>query len=358
MDPVSATTSSCRHGPAAGQSVSAGGEVQLRAAAGRYPPADPGPPCGGRPGREQAPGPIASTPMTRVTEPSAEHEVDIHTTAGKLADLRKRTEETLHPGRRGRGREGPRQGQADRPRAHLRAAGRGLLRRTRRAGQAPQHQLRAGGEAAAGRRRGHRLRHHRRPRRVHLQPGRHRVRRQPRRGVRREDRQGAGSGPQDRPPADRHQRRRGRTHPGGRGLAGPVQPDLPQQHPGLRRHPADLADHGRRGRRPRLLPRADRLRRHGRPDQPDVHHRPGRHQDRHRRGGDDGGARRRAHPHGQVRPRALRRLRRAGRLRLRPRPAELPAANNYADPPRYPGRGARGRDRGQPSPTRTSSWTR
>ena len=28
--------------------------------------------------------------------------------------------------------------------------------------------------------------------------------------------------------------------------------------------------------------RADRLRRHGRPDQPDVHHRPGRHQDRHR----------------------------------------------------------------------------
>src|SRR6201981_231378 len=35
--------------------------------------------------------------MTSVTEPSAEHTVDIHTTAGKLADLRKRTEETLHP---------------------------------------------------------------------------------------------------------------------------------------------------------------------------------------------------------------------------------------------------------------------
>src|SRR3954467_14480015 len=30
-------------------------------------------------------------------EPSAEHQPDIHTTAGKLADLRKRTEETLHP---------------------------------------------------------------------------------------------------------------------------------------------------------------------------------------------------------------------------------------------------------------------
>ena len=35
--------------------------------------------------------------MTSVTEPAAEHQIDIHTTAGKLADLRKRTEETLHP---------------------------------------------------------------------------------------------------------------------------------------------------------------------------------------------------------------------------------------------------------------------
>jgi propionyl-CoA carboxylase beta chain len=30
-------------------------------------------------------------------EPSAEHTIDIHTTAGKLADLRRRSEETLHP---------------------------------------------------------------------------------------------------------------------------------------------------------------------------------------------------------------------------------------------------------------------
>ena len=35
--------------------------------------------------------------MTSVTEPSAEHQVDIHTTAGKLADLKRRAEETLHP---------------------------------------------------------------------------------------------------------------------------------------------------------------------------------------------------------------------------------------------------------------------
>ncbi|MGC2795107.1 MAG: methylmalonyl-CoA carboxyltransferase, partial [Mycobacterium sp.] len=39
--------------------------------------------------------------MTSVTdhsaEPAEEHTIDIHTTAGKLAELRKRTEETLHP---------------------------------------------------------------------------------------------------------------------------------------------------------------------------------------------------------------------------------------------------------------------
>jgi propionyl-CoA carboxylase beta chain len=39
--------------------------------------------------------------MTSVTEPpveaSSEHQIDIHTTAGKLADLRKRAEEALHP---------------------------------------------------------------------------------------------------------------------------------------------------------------------------------------------------------------------------------------------------------------------
>ena len=35
--------------------------------------------------------------MTSVTEPAADHVVDIHTTAGKLADLRKRAEESKHP---------------------------------------------------------------------------------------------------------------------------------------------------------------------------------------------------------------------------------------------------------------------
>ncbi|CFD38929.1 propionyl-CoA carboxylase beta chain [Mycobacterium tuberculosis] len=48
--------------------------------------------------------PITSTPMTSVTDRSAhsaerstEHTIDIHTTAGKLAELHKRREESLHP---------------------------------------------------------------------------------------------------------------------------------------------------------------------------------------------------------------------------------------------------------------------
>src|ERR1044071_5058594 len=39
---------------------------------------------------------MTSTSETPV-EARAEHEIDIHTTAGKLAELRKRSEETLHP---------------------------------------------------------------------------------------------------------------------------------------------------------------------------------------------------------------------------------------------------------------------
>src|SRR4051794_22102355 len=35
--------------------------------------------------------------MTSSTKDTAEHQADIHTTAGKRADLRKRAEETLHP---------------------------------------------------------------------------------------------------------------------------------------------------------------------------------------------------------------------------------------------------------------------
>ena len=57
-----------------------------------------------------------------------------------------------------------------------------------------------------------------------------------------------------------------------------------------------------------------------------VHHRPRRHQDRHRRGRHDGGARRRPHPQHQVRQRPLHGLRRGRRDRVRQGAAVLPAA--------------------------------
>ena len=78
---------------------------------------------------------------------------------------------------------------------------------------------------------------------------------------------------------------------------------------------------GRRG----VLPRAHRLHRDGRRDQPHVHHRPGHHQDRHRRGGRLRGARRRPGAQLQVRRGALPRRRRGRRVRLRQGAAGLPA---------------------------------
>ena len=76
----------------------------------------------------------------------------------------------------------------------------------------------------------------------------------------------------------------------------------------------------------RVLPRHHRLHRHGRRDLAHVHHRPGRHQDRHRRGHRLGGARRRPHAQHQERQRALPGVRRGRRDRLRPGPALVPAA--------------------------------
>ena len=37
------------------------------------------------------------TSVAGTSQPAESHEIDIHTTAGKLADLRKRAEEALHP---------------------------------------------------------------------------------------------------------------------------------------------------------------------------------------------------------------------------------------------------------------------
>ena len=140
-----------------------------------------------------------------------------------------------------------------------------------------------------------------------------RLRRLARRGLRREDRQGHGPGDEGRLPDHRHQRGRRRPHPGGRRLPRPLRRDLPPQRARLGRHPADQHDHGQLRRRPRLLPRGHRLHDHGRPDLGDVHHRPRRHQDRHRRGRHDGGPRRRAHPQHQVGQRPLHGRRRGRR---------------------------------------------
>ena len=233
------------------------------------------------------------------------------------------------------------------------AARPGLVHRARRVRPAPLDDVRHGEAAPVRRRRRDRLRHGRRPAGVRLQPGRDDLRRQPRPGLRREDRQDHRLRAQDRLPADRAQRGRRRAHPGGRGQPRPLRRDLPAQHPRLRRHPADLADHGRRGRRPRLLPRAHRLRRHGRPDLADVHHRPRRDQDRHRRGRHDGGARRRADAQHEVGQRALPRQRRGGRDRLRQGAAVVPAAEQHGGPARL-----RRRQRASQVPTRTASSTR
>ena len=90
--------------------------------------------------------------------------------------------------------------------------------------------------AALHRRRHHRLGHDRRPQGLRVLAGLHRVRRRPRRGVRREDPQGDGPRPVGRRAAHRPQRRRRRPHPGRRRLAGQLRRHLPPQRAGVGRH--------------------------------------------------------------------------------------------------------------------------
>ena len=98
---------------------------------------------GGRPGRSTSGSGYVRSRLRAVSEQIADSdvppvdEIDIHTAAGKLADLRA-------PQRRGgprrlgaRRREAARQGQEDRARADRAAARRGLVHRDRRAGPAP-----------------------------------------------------------------------------------------------------------------------------------------------------------------------------------------------------------------------------
>ena len=86
---------------------------------------------------------------------------------------------------------------------------------------------------------------------------------------------------------------------------------------------------------------------------PHVHHRPGRHQDRHRRGRGHGDPGRRAPAQRHHRHLHLPGLRRGGRDRVRPRTAGLPALQQ---PRRGPGRWSTARN--WSSTTTTSPWTR
>ena len=144
-------------------------------------------------------------------------------------------ERRLAPG----GGEAPRQGQDDRPGAHRLPARRRLVPGARHAGPPPGPRHGPRGEPALHRRGDHRVRHHRRPPGLRVQPGLHRLRRRPGRGVRREDPQGDGPGLLHRRADDRPQRRRRRPHPGGRGLPPLLRRHLPPQRPGLRGDPPD-----------------------------------------------------------------------------------------------------------------------
>ena len=161
-----------------------------------------------------------------------------HSMAERLADLAERKNQASTPAAREPSRSTtPRQD--DRPRADRVPARRRLVPGARHAGPPPGPRHGPRGQPPLHRRGDHRLRHDRRPPGVHLQPGLHRLRRRPGRGVRREDPQGHGPGRLHRGPHDRAERRRGRPHPRGRGVAALLRRHLPSQRARLGRDPPD-----------------------------------------------------------------------------------------------------------------------
>ena len=86
---------------------------------------------------------------------------------------------------------------------------------------------------------------------------------------------------QNRAPIIGSVRCRRRAHPGGRGGARRLRRGVPEERAGLRRHPADLRDHGALRRRRRLLARHDRLHFHGEGHELHVRDRARRGEDRH-----------------------------------------------------------------------------
>ena len=150
-------------------------------------------------------------------------------------------------------------------------------------------------------------------------------------GLRGEGLQGDGHGRQGRVPRRRDQRLGRRADPGGRRLARRLRGDLLAQRAGVGGRPADLADHGAvRGRR-RLLARDHGLRADDRGHVLHVHHRARRREDRHRRGGELRGARRRERARNEVGCRAPRRAGRAGVRRRRALPAHVPSPEQPRD---------------------------
>ena len=133
-----------------------------------------------------------------------------------------------------------------------------------------------------------------------------------------EDHQDPGHGAAEPRPHHRPVRCRRGAHPGGRGGARRLRRGVPEERAGLRRHPADLRDHGALRRRRRLLAGHDRLHLHGEGHELHVRDRPRRGEDRHQRDRDGRGAGRRARAHHQV-------LDRRPRLRERRRDAAADA---------------------------------
>ena len=171
----------------------------------------------------------------------------------------------------------------------------GLVRGARPPRGARLRRLRHGVATHPGRRVRDRLRQDRRPAGVRVRARLHRVRRVALAAERQEDLQANGPRDEDRGAGYRPQRLGRGAHPRGRRVPGGLRRDLPAQHARQRGRPADLGRHGSvRGRRG-LLPGDHRLRLHGRPQQPYVRHRPGRHPHGDARGCEQGTARRRTH---------------------------------------------------------------
>ena len=254
------------------------------------------------------------------------------------------------------------EGQAARARAHRGAARPGVVRGAGRVCPASQPQLRDDGEPAVRRRRGHRARHGRGSTGVCVLARLHCLRRLPGRSLCGEDRESHGHGDPLRLSHRRNQRFRRGADPGGRRLPGRLRRHLHPQRARLRRDPADLAGDGAVRRWRGVFTCNHGLRDDGRGDLAHVHHRARGREDRHRRGRELRGTRRRHHPRNPLRRRPLHRARRACADLGLPLPALVPApverraaaVGAALRPGRSRGRRARPADSRRGRPARTT----